>query len=82
MTCILRLTATNTPLCHIEGSTPGTYTNPSGATPGRVTVSASNVLTVTNSTNPCPLGQGLASMTEQTITITSVATSPHINRTA
>ena len=65
LTCITRLAETSTPLCHIEGSTPGTYINSSGANPGRVTLSASNVLTMTNSQNPCPLGTGTLAWAEQ-----------------
>ena len=82
LTCVSRLTATNSSLCHIEGSTHGVYINPSVATPGRVTLVASNTLTITNAGNPCPLGTGGLALMHQTITFTSVATSPHINRTA
>ena len=81
-TCLARLSSLNTPLCHFEGSLPISYTNASGATPGRLTLSASNTLTFTNSTNPCPLGTGTGALTEYTITMTSVVTSPHINRFA
>jgi hypothetical protein len=85
VTCVARLTATNTALCHIEGSTPGSYTNPSGATAGKVTINASNTLTVTNSSSPCPLGTGSGALTHQTITVTGgspTSLGPVINRTA
>ena len=60
-------------VCHIEGATPGTYTNPSGTTKGKLTLSASNTLKTTNpASGTCPLGNGDPfSLTMQTINVTS-----------
>jgi len=83
VTCDVRLTASPAvKLCHIEGTSPGQYINP-GATPGRVTLLTSgNGLTVTNGSSPCTLGTGAGHLSEQTLTVTSVAGSPVLNRTA
>jgi hypothetical protein len=69
-----------TKLCHIEGSTPGTYTN---STPGVLTVATSNTLTTTNGpVGSCPLGNGdKGHLTNLTFTTTS-ANPPTITRTA
>jgi hypothetical protein len=86
VTCDARLTAAPAnSLCHISGSTPGTYTNPSGSTKGRLTISASTSLTVTNGNVSCPLGTGTGSLTEQTLNVTNgtpTTLGPVINRTA
>jgi hypothetical protein len=82
-TCVSRLTASNTPLCHIAGSTPYHYINPTAATstPGRFTLTTSSSLTVSNSSGAsCLLGTGTAELSEQTITVTTVAGSPILNR--
>ena len=82
VTCVARLNSTNTPLCHIEGTTPGQYINPSGTNPGRVTLLTSGLgLTVTNASgSSCLLGTGAGHLSEQTLTLTSVAGSPIITR--
>ena len=87
VTCVARLTATGTALCHIEGSTPGTYTNPTAATstPGKVSLLTSanpSTLTATHSSGTsCTLGTGPAHLSPQTLTLTSVAESPILTRT-
>ena len=81
VTCVARLTASGTGLCHIAGSTGGQYTNPTATTtPGKVTLFASSTLVVTNSTANCPLGTGNGNLTEQTITFTHRG--PILTRTA
>lgn len=83
VTCVSRLTATNTALCHIEGGTVFHYINPTSATntPGKITLTTSSTLTVTHSSGTsCLLGTGLATLTEQTFGVTSVAGSPILNR--
>lgn len=83
LTCDERLTAAPAnSVCHLSGSNPVTYINPSGATPGRITFSASTTLTITNGNVACPLGTGNASITEWTLNITSVAQSPVLARDA
>lgn len=84
VTCDARLTAAPAnSLCHIGGSTPSTYTNPAGTTPGRITLNASAVLVVSDGNVACPLGTGTGSLTEQTINLTAPATaSPIISRDA
>jgi hypothetical protein len=87
--CVARLTASNTALCNITGTTPGSYTNPSGTAKGKVTLSTSGSgLTVSNSSgSSCLLGTGIGHLSEQTITITNASggtgtLGPVINRTA
>ncbi|WP_445148327.1 hypothetical protein [Baekduia sp. Peel2402] len=83
VTCVARLTANNAALCHIEGSTVGHYINPTAATstPGKVTLTTSTSLTTTNATgSSCLLGTGPSHLSEQTITVTTVAGSPIITR--
>jgi hypothetical protein len=87
VTCTASLAATGTPLCHISGSTPGHYFNPTATAPGRVTLTASNTLQVTNeSGSSCSAfgvptgGTTTGSLTEFTETITSIASSPFITR--
>jgi hypothetical protein len=73
VTCDARLEAGGIGLCHIEGSTAASYTNPSAAGgTGRLTLSTSTTLTVTNfgSTN-CPLGTGTGTLTHQQLTTTA-----------
>jgi hypothetical protein len=48
LTCVMRLTASNTALCHLGGTTPFHYTNPSGTTPGRFTLTPSSTLVMSN----------------------------------
>lgn len=70
--CVKRLTANNTALCTLEGSSPGTYTSPNGATPGAFTLDATSTLTMTHASgSSCVLGTGTASSTEQTFTVTA-----------
>ncbi|WP_445148213.1 hypothetical protein [Baekduia sp. Peel2402] len=83
VTCVQRLTANNTALCHIERSTVGHYINPTPATstPGKITLTTSSSLVVTHSSGTsCLLGTGVAHLSEQTITVTTVAGSPIITR--
>jgi hypothetical protein len=76
LTCDLRLTAGDIGLCHINGSTPGHYVNPSalGGT-GRLTLTTSSTLVVSNfgSAN-CPFGTGTGTLTHQALTTTVGAT--------
>ncbi|WP_445149599.1 hypothetical protein [Baekduia sp. Peel2402] len=83
VTCDLRLVTGNTKVCHIEGSTLDHYINPTAATntPGKVTLTTSSSLTTTHSSGTsCLLGTGPSHLSEQTITVTSVAGSPIITR--
>jgi len=87
--CVARLTASNTALCNITGTTPGAYTNPSGANKGKVTLLTSGSgLTVSHSSGTsCLLGTGTGHLSEQTITVTNGtggtgSGGPIINRTA
>lgn len=81
VTCVARLTAGGTGLCHISGSTGGTYTNPTATTtPGKLTLLASSSLVVSNSQVACPLGTGSGNLTEQTLTVTHRG--PILTRTA
>jgi hypothetical protein len=83
VTCDTRLAAAPAnSLCHISGSTGGTYTNPAGGAAGKLTLHASTSLVVSNGNVACPLGTGNGSLTEQTITVTSVAESPILARDA
>lgn len=87
--CVARLTSGNTALCTIKGTTPGQYTNPSGAAKGRTTALTSGTgLTVSHASGTsCLLGTGTAHLSEQTVTITNASGGtgtggPVINRTA
>ncbi|WP_445148267.1 hypothetical protein [Baekduia sp. Peel2402] len=73
--CVARLTASNTALCNITGTTPGQYTNPSGTSKGKATgLTSGTGLTVSHSSGTsCLLGTGPAHLSEQTITITSAS---------
>jgi hypothetical protein len=73
VTCDTRFDTSPFPdVCHIRGTTPVTYVNPSGTTPGRLTLSGSTSLVVTNgSTASCPIGNGTATLTEQALRVTS-----------
>jgi hypothetical protein len=68
-----------TKLCHIAGSTAGTYTNSTST----LTIAASSTLTTTNGpTGTCPLGNGdKGSLTHLSFKVTS-ASPPVITRTA
>jgi hypothetical protein len=83
VTCLVRLTASNTPLCVIEGTAPGQYINPSGASPGRLTglTSGSGLVVTHASGTSCVLGTGPGHISERTGTLSSVAGSPILNRT-
>jgi hypothetical protein len=66
------------PICHIAGSTPGSYTNATATTFGKLTLSSSASLTVTGETGPhsCSallgsLTSGIGHLTEQTITVSN-----------
>ena len=84
--CVVRLqTPPNTALCNITGTTPGHYINPTAATstPGKLTLTSSNTLTITNSSDTSCTSAGVPTgaarfvdLSEQTITLTSVAESP------
>ena len=76
-------------VCHIFGSTAVSYTNPNGATAGRISIPVANTLVTSNpASGTCPLGNGeRVSLTAQTITVTSGTggsgtLGPIINRTA
>jgi hypothetical protein len=83
------VTQFNTKICHIEGQTAASYTNPEGAF-GKLVLSHSNTLTVTSPAGAsCPLGSPeQATLTTQTFTITNATggptphTGPTIVRTA
>lgn len=82
LTCGVYLAGTK--FCHIDGEVPEHYTNPNGATPGRLTLDTYDSLLV-NSTvfGNCPLGDlDLSHLSEATFTLTSAAGSPIIRRTA
>jgi hypothetical protein len=66
-------TSSSAELCHISGSTPAHYTNPVGTTKGKLTLTASNTLLVTNPAGgTCLLGNNVTgSLTEQTFSITT-----------
>lgn len=86
-TCQLRITSNNVAICSLHGATPGTYTNPSGATPGRITALTALSLRITNAdAGSCPLGNNdLAQLTHKTGTITGgtpTTLGPIITRTA
>jgi hypothetical protein len=80
MTCIVSLT-TGTALCHIQGSTPAHYVNPvlASSTVGRVTLTPSSSLTVTNSSGlSCSFLLGTFTsatghLSEQTLNLTGPA---------
>jgi hypothetical protein len=77
MTCDIRVTASPFySICHVSGSTPITYTNPSGATPGKLTFLTSTTLVVANGDVACPLNPGTGTWSEQTVNVTTVASSP------
>ncbi|WP_445148214.1 hypothetical protein [Baekduia sp. Peel2402] len=83
VTCDTRLTNGNTKLCHIEGPTVGHYINPTAATstPGKITLTTSSSLITTHASGTsCIFGTGPSHLSEQTITVTSVAGSPIITR--
>ncbi|WP_445150862.1 hypothetical protein [Baekduia sp. Peel2402] len=76
--------------CITEGSTPGTYTNPSGSTMGSGIAPVSNTLKMTNGASACMLGHNVqATITATPLTITAASggpSSPHagpiVTRTA
>jgi hypothetical protein len=84
VTCEARLSAgTQLKLCHIWGSTPISYTNPTvaGGT-GRLTLTQSSTLNVSNGgATSCPLGTGNATLTETGFT-TTVGSTPILTRHA
>lgn len=70
-------------ICVIHGQTPGSYTNPSGTTAGKLTLNHSATLKTTNgSGGTCPLGANEPStLTTFTYTITNAtggASTPHL----
>jgi hypothetical protein len=80
MTRDVRFIANDMAFCHIGGMTAGLYFNPSGTTPGRVTLVHSSTLVITHSSGTsCPLAVGIGTLTEQTITLT--AGGPILTRT-
>lgn len=70
--------------CVTEGGTVGTYTNPTGTTAGKGTLPTGDPVTVTNGPGgTCPLGNGdIATLSDNTYNVTSVAGSPVVTRTA
>jgi hypothetical protein len=69
--------------CHIGDRTPGTYTNPAGATAGLLTLSHSNTLTITNGAGTCPIGNGVtATLMPLTFRVTSGTGGPTLVRDA
>ena len=68
-------------VCILEGVSPTSYTNPSGATPGRFTSNATSTWRSTNpSSGSCPLGNGDAvSLTARTINLTRATGGPAPN---
>lgn len=86
MTCVQRLTSSNTALCHFEGARAARYINPTAATstPGKFTLPTNGTgLTVTHSSgSSCVFGVGTAHVQEEAITVTSVAGSPVLTRQA
>jgi hypothetical protein len=73
VTCDARLESGSIGLCHISGSTTGSYINPSTATgTGRLTLNTTSTLVVSDfgSTN-CPLGTGNGTLTHQVLTTTA-----------
>ena len=82
-TCALKQVAGDFTICTLHGAVHGTYTNPAGATPGRITAFTSASLRLTNAAaGTCPLGNGdIAVLSHKTGTISS-ANSPSITRTA
>ena len=89
--CVVRVdSGTTTALCTLEGSVPGHYVNPIGATPGRVTSTAANTVIVTHASGTsCAslLGtftSAVAHVTHKSLNITGGNPSPFgpiINRT-
>lgn len=72
-----------TSLCRITGATPVNYINPTGATPGKLTLFASGTLQVSNASDASCSSAGVPTgttrtgdLSEQTINLTSVANSP------
>jgi hypothetical protein len=91
-TCTVRLAATNTALCHIEGQWPDHYINPVSPARGRWTVTHATLTITHSSGTSClliPSGATSAPLTMRhfTITITNASggtgtLGPVINRTA
>jgi hypothetical protein len=79
VTCDVRLDIGTQPkLCHISGSTPGSYNNGNGV----LTLTQSSTLQIFNaSPATCPLGTGTGTLTEQTFT-TTAANRPILTRHA
>jgi hypothetical protein len=76
VSCDVKLTFGSIGLCHISGSTPGSYINPSAAGgTGRLTLNTSSTLVVSNfGSTSCPLGTGPGTLTHQALTTTVGAT--------
>jgi hypothetical protein len=77
------LDTSQTKVCHIEGSTPGTYRNPETGLTAQLVLTTSTTLRTTNgdATHNCPLGAGEPShLTQQTFNVTS-SPAPTIVRT-
>jgi hypothetical protein len=72
-------TTSGVEVCHIAGTVPATYTNPTApATTGRLTLPHTNALVMGNpSMGTCPMGDGVpVTMSAQTLTITSATGGP------
>lgn len=85
VTCLSEVNPSGSIICVTHGPTAGTFTNPSGSTPARGTLTASSTVRVTNGASSCPLGTGLATLSEGTYTVTNgtpTTLGPVISRTA
>lgn len=67
-------------VCGMSGTIPNTYTNPSGSTPGRFTLSQTTLALSNGPTGTCPYGTS-GTFTHQTWTVNSGTGGPVINRT-
>jgi hypothetical protein len=86
-TCFSVLQSSGTTLCITEGTTPGSFKNPSGITKSSGTLSTSGTgLTITNATPAtCPIGTGAAHLSDTTFTVTTAngaGGGPIVTRTA
>jgi hypothetical protein len=71
-----------TKICGVAGSVSGIYTNPTGATPGKLALNTGGSLTLSNGTSgTCPLGPGEASHLSALTFNVSSGSSPIITRT-
>jgi hypothetical protein len=72
----------STKVCGAAGTIANTYTNPSGSTPGRFTLSQTALTLSNGPVGSCPFGTGATGqLTHQTFTVNSGTGGPVINRT-